>query len=149
MSLGAESTAVQSPLLRYAEATGWTPLSRDVTQEGQAHGRAILERLNERGLVEARGERRGRVYHLSAKLYEDLHLKAGYVRARGFDRIRQEAMVLEFTQAHGRIARSEAADLCNVSGDQASRLLRGLAKKGKLTLAGEKRGSHYMPVAGK
>jgi len=117
-----------------------------LTQRGMTHGRATLERLNERGFVEARGEKRGRVYHLSASLYEQLGLKSGYIRAKGFDRIKQEAMVLEYARVHGRVTRSEAAELCNLGNAQAYRLLHGLTKKGKLILRGTKRGSYYEVV---
>jgi ATP-dependent DNA helicase RecG len=107
-----------------------------------------LERLVERGLVEPRGEKRGRVYHLSAGLYRRLGAPAGYVRAHGFDAIRQEAMVLEYVAAHGRITRREAPELCSLSGDQASRLLVRLATNGRLKPAGKKRGAYYVAVNG-
>lgn len=120
-----------------------------LTQRGTAHGRATLERLTERGVVEAKGEKRGRIYHLSASVYEALGLKGGYVRSKGFNRIRQKAMVLEFAQAHGCVSRSDVVELCNLGGDQASRLLRRLAKENLLRKVGEKRGAHYVPQSKK
>mgnify|MGYP005859043271 CR=1 FL=1 len=56
-------------------------------QKGEHQGRAVLERLVERGLIEARGKRRDRVYYLSAGLYRELGAPSGYVRAHGFDPI--------------------------------------------------------------
>lgn len=112
------------------------------TQKGEAHGRAVLERLVEQSLVEGRGDSR-RVYHLSAALYRRLGAPAGYVHAHGFDPIRQEAMVLQYVQAHGRITRGQAAELCSLGGDQASRLLRRLVKEQKLKPSGTRRGSYY------
>ena len=114
-----------------------------LTQRGEAHARGVLERLVERGLIEARGERRGRVYHLSAELYRRLGEPAGYVRAHGFDRIRQEAMVLEYVKGHGRITRRDAAELCSLGLNQASRRLRQLRDEGKLVKQGKGRGSYY------
>jgi ATP-dependent DNA helicase RecG len=38
-------------------------------QKGESQARAVLERLHERGLIEGRGEKRGRVYILSGSLY--------------------------------------------------------------------------------
>ncbi|MBM3335836.1 AAA family ATPase, partial [Candidatus Sumerlaeota bacterium] len=114
-----------------------------LTQRGEAHARSVLERLVERGLVEARGEKRGRVYHFSASLYRRLGKPAGFVRAHGFDSIQQEAMVMEYLKAHGRIARREAAELCNLNGAQASWLLRTMAKEKKVRLKGSKRGAYY------
>jgi ATP-dependent DNA helicase RecG len=56
-------------------------------------------------------------------------------------------MVLQYVDAHGQITRTEAADLCSLTPDQASRLLRRLAKEGKLKLRGERRGSEYVRPA--
>jgi ATP-dependent DNA helicase RecG len=113
-------------------------------QQGEARARAVLERLLERGLVEARGERRARAYLLSASLYRELGSPAGYVRASGFDRIQQEAMVLQYVEAHGRITRRDTVELCNLSGNQASHLLRRMAAEGKLRQEGQKRGAYYV-----
>jgi ATP-dependent DNA helicase RecG len=117
-----------------------------LTQRGEAHARSVLEGLVERGLVEARGEKRGRVYHLSASLYKRLGVPAGYIRAHGFDPITQEALVLNYIKAHGRITRRETAKLCLVNGNQASYLLRRLASKGKIRPRGSKRGAYYESV---
>lgn len=117
-------------------------------QKPETEARAVLQRLVEYGLVEPRGERKGRTYHLSATAYRRLGEKAAYVRTRGFDAIRQETMVVQYATAHGRITRREAAELCGLSSDQASRLLRRLAAQGKLQLCGRKRGARYEPVAG-
>jgi ATP-dependent DNA helicase RecG len=114
-----------------------------LTQRGESHARSVLERLVERGLVVARGERRERVYHLSASLYRRLGVPAGYVRTHGFDSIRQEAMVLQYVEAHQRITRGEAAELCDLTEGQASRLLRRMAKENKLRMSGARRGSYY------
>ncbi len=128
--------------LQYERRVDVSTIGR-LTQRGEAHARSVLERLVERGLVEAKGEKRGRVYHLSAWLYRQLGAPAGYVRAHGFDEIRQEAMVLQYVQAHSRITRREAVELCGLGSDEASRLLRRLAKERKLRLRGSKRGAYY------
>jgi ATP-dependent DNA helicase RecG len=107
-----------------------------VIQKGPADARAVLERLVERGLIEAKGETRGRVYHLSAGLYRALGQSAGYVRLHGIAPIRQEAMILEYVQAHGRIERKHVMELCGLSGPQAGRLLAKMAKAGRLKRQG-------------
>jgi len=43
--------------------------------------------------------------------------------------LQQEQMVIEYVREHGSIQRSEAADLCRISGSQATRLLRRIAGK--------------------
>ncbi|MGH8929812.1 MAG: hypothetical protein ACRDZO_04020 [Egibacteraceae bacterium] len=112
-------------------------------QRTEAETRDHLARMVERGWVEARGERKGRTWHLSAALYRALEAPAGYVRVRGFEPLQQEQMVLAYVGAHGRITRAQAAELCAISPAQASRLLRRLAAQGKLVRQGERRGSFH------
>ena len=120
------------------------PTVGKLTQRGETYARSVLERLVERGLVEPRGEKRGRIYMLSAPIYQRLGLPAGYVRAHGFDPVRQEAMVIEYVKAHGQITRRDATELCSLSDDQASHLLRNMVKKELLESRGQKRGSYYV-----
>ena len=110
--------------------------------------RAELNRLVEQGVLEARGERKGRTYHLSAALYRRLGEPAQYVRTRGFDDLQQEQMVLTWVKSHGSITRREAAELCQLEPEQASRLLRRLRSEGKLELVGEKRTARYVKPTG-
>jgi len=104
----------------------------------------VLERLHERGMIEARGERRGRVYHMAASLYRRLGDIPGYVRSRGFDRIQQRQMILSAVKAEGKITRKKAAELCQISEDQASRLLRKICSERQLELVGKGRGAYYV-----
>jgi ATP-dependent DNA helicase RecG len=109
--------------------------------EGDARGRLL--RLVETGLVESRGESKGRTWHLAAATYRRLGDKAGYVRQRGFEPMQQEQMVLQYVAKHGRITRREAADLCRIGSLQARDLLGRLALQGRLVLRGIKRGAAY------
>jgi ATP-dependent DNA helicase RecG len=113
------------------------------TQKPEGEARARLQRLVEAGLVEARGERKGRSYHLSAATYRRLGERAAYVRQRGFEPIQQEQMILQWVGAHGRITRREAAELCKIGPFQASRLLRSMASEGKLRQRGTGKGTYY------
>ncbi|MGH3572831.1 MAG: hypothetical protein ACRDUW_13520, partial [Pseudonocardiaceae bacterium] len=112
-------------------------------QRTEAETRNHLVRMVERGWVEARGEGKGRTWHLSAAVYRALEASAGYVRVRGFEPLQQEQMVLAYVEAHGRTTRTEATELCAITPAQASRLLRRLAAQGKLVRRGERRGSFY------
>ena len=112
-------------------------------QKPEAEARGRLQRLVEAGLVEARGERKGRTWHLSAATYRRLGEKAAYVHQRGFEPMQQEQMVLQYVEKHGRITRAEAAGLCKLSPDQAYRLLQRLTKSGRLTRHGTKKGAWY------
>lgn len=114
-----------------------------VLQRTDSETRHHLARMVEQGWVEARGERKGRSWHLSAAVYRALETPSGYVRVRGFEPLQQEQMILSFVGAHGRISRAQAAELCSIAPAQASRLLGRLTDDGKLVRRGERRGSHY------
>jgi ATP-dependent DNA helicase RecG len=113
-------------------------------QKPEAEARSRLQRLVETGLVESRGERKGRFWHLSATAYRCLGQKAAYIRQRGFEPLQQEQMVLQYVEKHGRISRREAAELCKITGSQAYRLLDRLAEQGLIVREGERgRGVSY------
>lgn len=112
-------------------------------QRPEAAARTVLERLLEAGLLVAHGVKKGRTYTLSPAVYEAAGEPAAYVRQAGFDTIRQEQMVLQYVEAHGRIARKDVQELCGTSEDQASYLLRKLGQDKKLRLVGRGRGAYY------
>ncbi|MCC7555175.1 MAG: putative DNA binding domain-containing protein [Methanoculleus marisnigri] len=105
-------------------------------QKGATEARRTLEHLHEKGLVEGRGEARGRVYHLSADMYRRLGQSESYVRTHGIAPIRQEAMVMEYVQAHGRIERKHVMELCGLKSPQAGRILKKMVQNGKLKRRG-------------
>ncbi len=106
-------------------------LQRSVTETRQ-----VLARLAEAGLVETRGNRRGRTYHLSAPVYRQLGEKSGYVRQRGFDLLQQRQMVQSHVKTHGNITRKETSELCRINGPQAYYLLKTMEKSGLLKKIG-------------
>lgn len=96
------------------------------------------------GLIEMRGNGRGRRYTLSAATYREISAPAGYVRVRAFDDEQQEQMVLSYVRSHGSITRAQAADLCSLNSDAAKNLLRSLKARGVLKMIGERRGARYV-----
>ncbi len=113
-------------------------------QKPEAEARSRLGRLVEAGLVEGRGERKGRIWHFSAATYRRLGEEAAYVRQRGFEPIQQEQMILQYVENHGKITRKEAAELCRLSRPQAYRMLQSLVKKELLIQSGTRgRNVHY------
>jgi ATP-dependent DNA helicase RecG len=132
---------ILSELLRERRAT--TAELATLTQRTEAETRNLLGRMVERGWVEARGEGKGRTWHLSASIYRVLESSAGYVRVRGFEPLQQEQMILAFVTAHGRITRAQVADLCAIAPEQASRVLRRLTQEGRLQQQGERKGTYY------
>ena len=113
-----------------------TPTAGRLIQKGPREARSVLERLQERGLVEGRGEKRRRVYHLSTQLYRRMNQPGHPVRAHGIEAIRHEEMVVAYVRKEGRIVRGEAASLCSLSNDQATRLLTRMVEKQWLTAKG-------------
>ncbi|MGE4529542.1 MAG: hypothetical protein AB7D00_14355 [Rhodospirillaceae bacterium] len=99
--------------------------------------------LTDDDLVEPRGERKGRTWHLSAATYRRLGEEAAYVRQRGFEPLQQEQMVLQYVAKHGRITRREAAELCQLGPYQAYHLLKSLEERGMLVARGQKKGRYY------
>lgn len=112
-------------------------------QKVDAIALATLERLVERGLVQPHGRGRGRSYTLSAQVYASQGRQVAYTRQAGFDQLQQEQMVLGFAKQHGEVRRNEVMELCHLSGDQASRLLRKMADEGSLCPQGERRWRFY------
>ena len=78
----------------------------------------ILMMPMEAGLLERRGDRKGRSYLLSTGIYRELGQPEAYVRARCLEPVQIEQMVLQYVQAHGRIPRRETAELCRTSENQ-------------------------------
>jgi ATP-dependent DNA helicase RecG len=115
----------------------------ELIQKSEGAARALLERLVETGVLEARDERKERVYLFSAATYRTLGAPAAHVRLRGIEPIQHEQMVLQYVDSHGRITRSLAADLCQVEGREARAVLERLVKRGDLEVRGERRGSYY------
>lgn len=116
----------------------------DILQRSQSWTKTRLARLLEEGLIEMRGDGRARRYTLSAATYRKLSSAAGYVRVRAFDEPQQVQMILNFIETNGSIARSEAAELCGTSPENARRILLRLRDQGVLRIEGERRTSRYV-----
>ena len=106
--------------------------------------RAITTRLAEFGILEARGNGRSRKYHLTARFYDLAQDRNSYVRMKGADPIQQERMIIDYLSAYGSITRSQAAQLCQISPEQARHRLKQMVDHGQLTLVGERRGARYI-----
>lgn len=116
----------------------------EILQRPQSWTKSRLARLLEEGLIEMRGDGRTRRYTLSSATYRKLSSTAGYVRVRAFDEPQQVQMILNFIDTNGSISRSEAAELCGTSPENARRLLIRLRDRGVLRIEGERRTSRYV-----
>ena len=74
-------------------------------QKPASEARRVLERLTERGWLEAKGEKKGRVYHFTPAIYDRLGQPEAYVRSKGISAARHEALVEEYVRAHRRVTR--------------------------------------------
>ncbi|MGW6174109.1 DNA glycosylase AlkZ-like family protein [Arthrobacter sp. NPDC055138] len=106
--------------------------------------RPVLNRMEEKGMLEVRGSGRNREYHLPPAFYENAVRRSDYVRSVAVEAMRREEMVLKYIREFGRITRREAAELCGISTTAASQLLRSMAASGDIQMQGERRGAHYM-----
>lgn len=139
--LSLEALFVVNELVRERRIS--TARAAELLQRGEDETRALLNRLVDQGTLEARGEARGRTYHLSAAAYRALGEEAAYVRAHGFDVLQQEQMILNFVGAHDRITRRQAAELCQIAPRQARAVLKRLVDRGELRLRGARRTAFY------
>lgn len=121
-----------------------TAVAARLTQRSESYVRGVLEGLVESGVLERRGERRARIYHLSATVYRGLGQAAAYVRTHGFEPLQIEQMIMQYVQAHGSITRGQAAELCGIEVRRAGYILDKLAKAGKLDHLGVKRNAYYV-----
>ena len=105
--------------------------------------RSATARLVEAGVLEARGNGRNRRFHLTARFYDLAQDRNAYVRIKAMDHLQQEHMVAEYARTYGKITRSQAANLCQLSPDEARRLLKRMTDKGSLRLVGTRRTAYY------
>ena len=115
----------------------------ELVQKGEAAARAVLERLVEAGVLEARGERSNRVYRFTAATYRAIGPASAYTRASGFEPLQQEQMVLAHLRAHRRITRSDVSELCQLTSEGAKSLLRRPLRRAQIVPGGSGRKMFY------
>ncbi len=105
--------------------------------------RSTTARLIESGILEARGNGRNRRVHPTARFYDLAQDRNAYVRIKAMDPLQQEHMVREYVRTYGTITRSQAANLCQLSSQDARALLKRMTDKGALRLVGSRRTAYY------
>ena len=116
----------------------------DAIHISEARTKANVEKLIERGLVEASGNGKSRIYILSAKVYRAQDNSVGYVRQTGIDILKYEELILKLAKQQGYVTRDNVRELLNISNSQAYRVLKKLADKKKLVLIGTGRNARYV-----
>lgn len=108
--------------------------------------RRTVEQLVEAGLAQPHGSARNRSYTLSASVYRAQGGEVAYTLQAGFTSLDHELRVLNHARHHGRVRRRDVIALCQLSTDQAAKLLQRLKEAGKLAQHGERRGAFYTPT---
>lgn len=129
-------------LLRERRRVDRSDLQRAIQKDETAATRT-LEALRECGLVQSHGRSRGTTYTLSPQVYASLGNRSEYVRQAGFAELQQDQMVSQYVLQNGTIVRSDVMELCRLTKDQATRLLRRLVKRGALVADGDRRWRRY------
>lgn len=102
-----------------------------------------LESLIEAGLVEARGQGRGRTYILSSHVYKVEKKDAEYIRQTDIDKLRHEELIVKLAESRGRITNSDICELLHIDNSTAYYELSKLVKAGRLEKHGKTRATHY------
>lgn len=103
-----------------------------------------LGKLVQLGLVETKGVGARRRYILSDVFFRLREDRNAYIRASSGMRVRHEELILDYVAKFGSINRRQAADLCHIGPQQASRVLRRLVGAGSLQTEGERRWTVYV-----
>lgn len=119
-----------------------------LVQKSEGSTRALLERLVEDGVFEARSEGSHRVYRLSAATYRAIGQPAAHTRGSEFEPLQHEQMVLGYLRAHARITRAQVVELCLITPDRAKRLLQRLLRRGDIATSGVSRATFYTLAPG-
>jgi len=114
-----------------------------VMQKPESEARAKLQKLVEAGYIEARGERKGRSFHLSVAVYKRFGGETAYLRQKGPEPKQQEALILDYIAKNGRVTRAQTIELCKLGPLQAKYILRKMVQDGKLVPKGTRRGAYY------
>lgn len=116
----------------------------ELATPGVNQAQTQLGRLVQLGLVETQGVGQRRKYFLSDVFFRLREDRTSYIRATSGMRVRHEELILDYVVQYGAINRRQAADLCHIGPQQASRVLKQLVDSGRLGVEGERRWTRYV-----
>ncbi len=121
--------------------------ARRILQRGENETREALNSMTARGLLEPFGQKKGRVYRLSKKIYTRLRRSVSYYIFRRAETAFAETTIMTYLDEmpdNKRFVTNEIVrTLLRVSPHQSGYILANLVKKGKLVLQGRGRASKY------
>lgn len=85
----------------------------------------------------------GETITVEFKRDQELGQPDAYVRARNFESLQMEQMVLQYVHAHGKITRREVVNLCRITDRQANYMLKKLTDRGTLKRVGKGKATSY------
>lgn len=142
-----EGLALEDLLILYEiRAEGAVTVERmaELGHIGRPEAHTVLDRLADKGIVEPQGRGRGRRYVftslLSHRFGQPPRQKTTSITISANHRPR----ALDFVRQNGSISRGDAVELCGITPDQASRLLREMRDDGLLEMIGSRRGTRYI-----
>ena len=145
---GRRMTIEQMLVINAIDEEGGVGVGRAATLIQRAEGptRAVLDRMVEAGMLDVRYERREAVYSFSREALASMG-HGGEAKA-GVTPEEWERAILDHVASHGRITRSQAAEICQLEPREARAILERLVKRGELIVRGERRGSFYERSSG-
>jgi ATP-dependent DNA helicase RecG len=105
-------------------------------QKGNFEAGQTLENLHKNGFIEAKNEKNRRIYHLSVSFSRKIGQTTDYSRVHAINRAQHEDMVIQYINSHKRIERKHVMELCDLSNQQAGRLLKKMCDDGKIMRMG-------------
>ncbi|MEI8079691.1 MAG: hypothetical protein WCH61_08725, partial [bacterium] len=115
----------------------------ELTQLPIAESAATLTRLETFGLAIGKGDGLKTLYHLTPDAASRMRLAPPVLAAAEPGAEEKSRLILAYVRQNGQIKREEVAELCTVTGRQASYLLDKLVQSGELVREGERRGVCY------
>jgi len=121
-----------------------------ILQRGQAEAREVVNSMENRGLLEPFGQKKGRVYRLSKRVYSSLRTSVGYQIFRRAEASYAESTIINYLEEmpeDSRYLTNEVVrTLLRVSPHQSGYILGNLVKKGRLAMRGRGRSCRYYPT---
>ncbi len=121
-----------------------------ILQRGENEAREVLNSMEGRSLLEPFGQKKGRVYRLSKRLYSSLRTSIGYQIFRRAEAAFAENTIVAYLEEmpeDSRYVTNEVVrTLLRVSPHQSGYILSNMVKKGRLALRGRGRSTKYYPT---
>jgi len=118
-----------------------------ILQRGESETHEVLNSMTARGLLEPFGQKKGRVYRLSKRVYTGLRQSVGYQIFRRAETAFAETTILtyleEMPEKERFVTNEIVRTLLRVSPHQAGYILGNLVRKKKLVLRGRGRTTRY------